>query len=312
MVGLLLIALGVVGQPAFALHWCNPLTVSMSPTSGYTGDVVNVAISLTNGIADALNVNQIAVVFSWSGTTWSWGTMSIPGYESRTSTRSVTLPSSAADYTVGVTVTGQAVGDLWSESCGPFTRSFRVNQLPPPPAVVATANPTTGPAPLTVSFSATVSQGLPPFSYSWTFGDGSSDSGAAATHRYASPGTYTAQVVVTDSRDRSASNSVTVTVLQADTDGDGVPDSTDNCPAISNPSQADADGDGIGDACDSSPSGGIGGSNTGLMLVAVIVLVGFIAGVAVVLRRRGKASPPFQPPIQPPIQPPFQTPPTGP
>jgi subtilisin family serine protease len=35
-----------------------------------------------------------------------------------------------------------------------------------------------------------------------------------------------------------------------DTDGDGSPDSTDNCPTISNPDQADIDSDGIGDACD--------------------------------------------------------------
>jgi Tol biopolymer transport system component len=35
-----------------------------------------------------------------------------------------------------------------------------------------------------------------------------------------------------------------------DTDGDGVPDATDNCPSIFNPSQANADGDAQGDACD--------------------------------------------------------------
>jgi hypothetical protein len=36
-----------------------------------------------------------------------------------------------------------------------------------------------------------------------------------------------------------------------DTDGDGVADSEDNCPDISNPDQGDTDGDGMGDACDS-------------------------------------------------------------
>lgn len=34
-----------------------------------------------------------------------------------------------------------------------------------------------------------------------------------------------------------------------DTDGDGVPDDTDNCPTIPNPSQRDTDHDGYGDAC---------------------------------------------------------------
>lgn len=35
-----------------------------------------------------------------------------------------------------------------------------------------------------------------------------------------------------------------------DSDGDGVPDSSDNCPDLLNPDQADFDGDGLGDVCD--------------------------------------------------------------
>ena len=36
----------------------------------------------------------------------------------------------------------------------------------------------------------------------------------------------------------------------SDQDGDGVPDASDNCPAVYNPAQTDTDGDGLGDACD--------------------------------------------------------------
>ena len=45
-----------------------------------------------------------------------------------------------------------------------------------------------------------------------------------------------------------------------DGDGDGVADSADNCPTVSNPDQRDTDGDGQGDACDSLtalPSAGV-------------------------------------------------------
>jgi len=39
-----------------------------------------------------------------------------------------------------------------------------------------------------------------------------------------------------------------------DTDGDGVPDASDNCPVVANPSQTDSDHDGVGDACDNCPA----------------------------------------------------------
>lgn len=35
-----------------------------------------------------------------------------------------------------------------------------------------------------------------------------------------------------------------------DSDGDGIPDDTDNCPAVANPNQTNTDGDSMGDACD--------------------------------------------------------------
>ncbi|MDP6703876.1 MAG: thrombospondin type 3 repeat-containing protein, partial [archaeon] len=40
-----------------------------------------------------------------------------------------------------------------------------------------------------------------------------------------------------------------------DSDGDGLSDSNDNCPAVSNSAQTDTDGDGLGDACDDDDDG---------------------------------------------------------
>src|SRR5919201_3236883 len=41
--------------------------------------------------------------------------------------------------------------------------------------------------------------------------------------------------------------------LPGDVDGDGVPNSSDNCPTVANPDQADSDRDGTGDVCDATP-----------------------------------------------------------
>ena len=41
--------------------------------------------------------------------------------------------------------------------------------------------------------------------------------------------------------------------LPTDTDGDGVPDASDNCPAVANANQRNHDGDAKGDACDGCP-----------------------------------------------------------
>src|SRR5262249_18008645 len=98
----------------------------------------------------------------------------------------------------------QAVSDDYT-----FTTSG-INQ---PPTVSATASPTCGPAPLSVSFSA---MGSDPegsaLTYKWSFGDGAEASGANASHTYQSAGTFTAKVVATDSGGASASVSIIISV----------------------------------------------------------------------------------------------------
>ena len=43
---------------------------------------------------------------------------------------------------------------------------------------------------------------------------------------------------------------LTVTTVERDDDGDGIADTVDNCPTVSNPLQQDCDGNGVGDACE--------------------------------------------------------------
>jgi PKD repeat protein len=86
-----------------------------------------------------------------------------------------------------------------------------VNQ---PPTAVMSATPSTGAAPLTVTFSSAGSfdPGGSIASYLWNFGDGTTSAAANPSHTYTSAGTYTARLTVTDNAGSTASASVTITV----------------------------------------------------------------------------------------------------
>ncbi|MCB1917045.1 MAG: PKD domain-containing protein [Rhodocyclaceae bacterium] len=80
------------------------------------------------------------------------------------------------------------------------------NDAPPPPAdnrapvASATADVTSGRAPLTVNFSAgaTTDPDGDPLTYGWDFGDGSTASGPSAAHTYVDAGTFQAVLTVSD------------------------------------------------------------------------------------------------------------------
>jgi PKD repeat protein len=86
-----------------------------------------------------------------------------------------------------------------------------------PPTAVATANPTSGPAPLAVAFSGTGSSDPDgdALTYAWSFGDGATGTGVTASHTYSSAGNYTAALTVSDGRGGTSSASVAITVLAA-------------------------------------------------------------------------------------------------
>jgi PKD repeat protein len=81
------------------------------------------------------------------------------------------------------------------------------------PTVQIAADPLKGTAPLDVRFTAT---GRDPeggaLIYTWDYGDGSSGAGRSVTHRYLTPGTYTAKVTVKDAQGATGTATVTVTV----------------------------------------------------------------------------------------------------
>jgi len=86
-----------------------------------------------------------------------------------------------------------------------------------PPVAVATADPATGEAPLSVLFDSTGSYDPDGTiaGYAWDFDDGSSSTEANPTHTYLDPGTYDATLTVTDNKGATDSDTVEVIVIDA-------------------------------------------------------------------------------------------------
>ena len=80
------------------------------------------------------------------------------------------------------------------------------------PAVIASADPVSGYAPLTVQFEAEISGGNAPVSVSWDFDDGAISQQQNPTHGFSFPGEYNVIVTVTDADGDFALDSVLITV----------------------------------------------------------------------------------------------------
>src|SRR6266568_217751 len=82
-------------------------------------------------------------------------------------------------------------------SATPMTEFFGAS---PPPTLSAsfTYSPSSPQTGQTISFTGSVSGGSPPYSYSWSFGDGSTGMGSSPQHTYSSTGTLTVALTVKD------------------------------------------------------------------------------------------------------------------
>ena len=118
--------------------------------------------------------------------------------------------TTTSNHTYSVTLT--VTDDGGSQA----TANHVVSVTPPPPnsppVASFTVTPSSGEAPLGVSFNASGSYDSDGSvtSYVWNFGDGGSGTGATASHTYNSAGTYTAQLTVMDND--GGNDSVTQTI----------------------------------------------------------------------------------------------------
>ena len=117
----------------------------------------------------------------------------------------------AGTYTVTLTVTDSASPNSQTTT---VTHTVMVPPPAPPPLsagfTFTPSNPTIG---QTITFNATASGGVSPYSYSWNFGDGSSRTGATVTHAYSTAGTFGVTLTVTDSASPIDTTGVTQSVV---------------------------------------------------------------------------------------------------
>jgi PKD repeat protein len=123
--------------------------------------------------------------------------------------------SAAANPSHTYTTAGSyAVTLVVADSASHAVTSNTINiTLYAPLAVSASATPSTLIVGNSVTFNAVATGGNGVYSYAWTFGDGGTGSGATVNHTYATKGTYTAHVVVTDGASHTVTSAnLTITV----------------------------------------------------------------------------------------------------
>jgi PKD repeat protein len=267
LVSIVLIALGISlsALPAAALHWSG--SGAFGPSTAYQGATTIFTFTLHNQASGTLDVSWVWVHFCWEVSNVGYyfkpndgSTVSVSGGSYRDFSGAISVDQTTlGTCAVTIQANGRAGGDLYFETAT-YSGSISVLQVPPLQVSIS-ANPNNGQAPLAVSFSSTVTGGLGPYTYAWTFGDGGTSSLANPAYSYQTSGTYTVTLVVTDSMSNQKSATATVTVT---TPGFG--------------------------------SGVISGLGIFVWIIVAIVVIAIGVGVGIVLRRRRHVPPPPMPP----------------
>jgi PKD repeat protein len=133
------------------------------------------------------------------------------------------LQISTVDYICGQSLEVKDIYAAWNTDSGTCAYNRCADYIPakcyysgstinvPPPLIADFIFTKTCLGTLT-SFTDKTTGGVPPYSYAWTFGDGTSSTAKDPTHTYASAGTYSVRLVVTDSQLRSSQRTYNVVV----------------------------------------------------------------------------------------------------
>ena len=149
-----------------------------------------------------------------------------------------TIASYVWNFGDGATATGSNTASHTYTTAGTFTAKLTVTNASgltssvttavtvtgststKPPVAVISSSTAAGQAPLTVTFNgsgSTCASNASIASYSWSFGDGSSASGASTSHAFTAAGTYSTTLTVTDSKGLTSSASTPIVVTAATT-----------------------------------------------------------------------------------------------
>ncbi len=156
----------------------NYISVSeAAPVAEFTGTPTSGDAPLLVNFSD----QSLGSVSSWS---WNFGDGSTSTAQSPSHTYTAT-----GTFTVSLTVSGPGGSD------GETKVSYiAVSSPPPPPTAALSGTPTSGTAPLVVSFSDNSTGSVT--SWNWAFGDGGTSTAQNPSYTYTSPGTYSVSLTV--------------------------------------------------------------------------------------------------------------------
>ena len=201
------------------------LTVSDGTNSSLSG-AINVTVTAPVNLAPIAAVNAspkvgvmpLLVTFTSAGTsdpegstlTYSW-TFGDGG--TSTAANPTHTYSTASNFTAKLTVS-DGTNSTTSSNLVINVSAVATNY---PPSPVANATPSSGSAPLAVTFSSAGSadpEGST-LSYNWNFGDGTSSTAASPSHTYSTNGNYAAQLTISDGTTSVSAASITISVADA-------------------------------------------------------------------------------------------------